>query len=516
MHSRAGNKIRVLSRQAVPVNAWTHLTVTYDGSSKASGVTVYINGFPADVDVVSDNLNRSILPNGGGTLGDEYLGLTFGKRFRMTALKDGALDEVRIFTAALTALEVRYLHRDSLEITDGDRSAVIDYVASRDPRVDAAASRLWEAREAQNQIISRVPEVMVMGDTPTPRPAYVLLRGQYAEHGDRVTPHGLQQVFPWNDRLPQNRLGLAQWLFDARNPLTARVFVNRVWQQQFGRGLVETAEDFGSQGSIPSHPELLDWLAVTFRESGWDIKRLQKAIVMSAAYRQDSRVTDDLLKKDPRNVLLARFSRVRLPAEMVRDNALAASGLLLRRIGGPSGYPYQPDGIWDGLAGYVYPLIDRVPADDQHRRTMYTFVKRNAPHPAAAVFDMPDRGTSVVRRQTSNTPLQALVLLDDPQYLEAYRALAGNVMKATAEKDARITLMFRLATRRRPLAAEMVPMRAYYESQLRRYAQDADAASKLVTVGVSPVDATLDKAQLAALMNLTAAVMNTPDAYSLR
>jgi hypothetical protein len=434
----------------------------------------------------------------------------------MTALKGGALDEVRIFRAALTPLEVRYLQAETLAPADVNRAAVSELLVAADARVVQAAARLAAAREAQNQIISRVPEVMVMGDTPAPRPAYVLLRGQYTDHGDPVTPHALRQVFAWNEALPQNRLGLAQWLFDPANPLTARVFVNRLWQQQFGRGLVETAEDFGSQGAIPSHPELLDWLAVSFRQSGWDIKRMQKAIVMSATYRQDSRVSDALLKKDPRNLLLARFSRVRMPAELVRDNALAASGLLVRRIGGPSAYPYQPDGIWDGLTGYVYPAADKVPADDQHRRTMYTFIKRNAPHPAMATFDMPDRGTSAVRRQTSNTPLQALVLLDDPQYLEAYRALASRVLKSVTGSDDRITLVFRLATRRRPMPSEMAPMRAYYEAQLQRYANDATAAGKLVSVGVSPVDPRLDTAQLAALMNLTAAVMNTPDAYSLR
>jgi len=195
---------------------------------------------------------------------------------------------------------------------------------------------------------------------------------------------------------------------------------------------------------------------------------------------------------------------------------LAASGLLVPRIGGPSAYPYQPPGIWDGLVGYVYPTPEIVPADDHHRRTMYSFVKRNAPHPAMAAFDMPDRGTSVVRRQTSNTPLQALVLLNDPQYLEAYRVLASRVMKAETTRDGRITQMFRLATRRRPRPAEMAPMRVYYEAQRARYASDAAAAAALVGLGVTPVDRALDPAQLAALMNLTAAVMNTPDAYSLR
>jgi hypothetical protein len=466
------------------------------------------------VEVISDNLNRTIIPNGGGTLGDEHMGLSFGKRFRMTALKDGAIDELRVFKTALTPLEVRYLQNEAAPVAAADE--VVAFLAANDPRVIEAGAKLIEAREAQNQIISRIPEVMVMGDTPTPRPTYVLLRGQYTDRGEQVQPRGLSQIYPWNPKLPENRLGLAQWLFDPKNPLTARVFVNRLWQQDMGRGLVETSEDFGSQGSIPSHPELLDWLAVAFRDSGWDIKRTQKLIVMSATYRQSSVASDELMKKDPRNVLLARASRLRMPAEMVRDNALAASGLLVTKVGGPSTYPYQPDAIWDGLVVYSYPAADKIPADDHHRRSLYSFIKRNAPHPAMATFDLPDRGTTTVRRQTSNTPLQALVLLDDPQYLEAYRVLATHVLKTVADTDARITTVFRLATRRKPTPQERRPMRAYLEAQLVRYSQDKDAAEKLVKSGVTPVDPQVDVAQLAALMNLTAVVMNTPDAYSLR
>jgi Protein of unknown function (DUF1553)/Protein of unknown function (DUF1549)/Concanavalin A-like lectin/glucanases superfamily/Planctomycete cytochrome C len=518
MHSRAGNRIRVMTRQSIPLKQWTHVTATYDGSSQAKGVALYLNGVRADVDVISDNLNRTIIPNGGGTLGDEHMGLSFGKRFRMTALKDGAIDELRVFKTALTPLEVRYL-QDDASPQSPDRTVkaeILELLIANDPRVGDAAAALSQARDAQNQIISRVPEVMVMGDTRTPRPTYVLLRGQYTDHGEQVRPRGLSQIFPWSPTLPENRIGLTEWLFDPKNPLTARVFVNRLWQQDLGRGLVETSEDFGAQGATPSHPELLDWLAVTFRESGWDIKRMQKLIVMSATYRQSSLITKELLEKDPRNVLLARATRVRMPAEMVRDNALAASGLLVNTIGGPSTYPYQPDTIWDGLANYVYPAADRIPADDHHRRTLYSFVKRNAPHPGMATFDFPDRGTTTVRRQTSNTPLQALVLLDDPQYLEAYRVLATHVLKETADQDARITRVFRLATRRRPTAAELTPIRAYYAAELRRYSKDTAAAAALVKIGVTPVDDGVDKAQLAALMNVTAAIMNTPDAYSLR
>jgi hypothetical protein len=331
-----------------------------------------------------------------------------------------------------------------------------------------------------------------------------------------VQPQALDRIFAWDTSLPRNRVGLAKWLFDPKHPLTARVFVNRLWQRAFGRGLVETSEDFGSQGSIPSHPELLDWLAVTFVDSGWSIKALQKQIVMTAAFRQSSVVSDERLKRDPRNILLARFSRVRMTAEMVRDNALAASGLLKREVGGKSVYPYQPAAIWDGLAAYVYPDAGVVPGDAHHRRTLYSFLKRNAPHPAMANFDMPDRGTSVVRRQTSNTPLQALVLLDDPQYVEAYRALAANVLKASSEPAAQVTTAFRLATRRHPTPRELQRLSAYYDAQVQRYTADGAAAAALLRNGVTPPPSGVDPVRVAALTNVTAVIMNTPDAYTLR
>jgi hypothetical protein len=351
---------------------------------------------------------------------------------------------------------------------------------------------------------------------PTPRPTYVLVRGNYEEHGEQVPPRGLDMVLPWNPAWPENRLGLARWLFDPKHPLTSRVFVNRTWQMHFGRGLVETAEDFGSQGSIPTNPELLDYLSVTFRESGWDIKRLHKMLVMSATYRQASEISDEALKKDPRNLLLARFSRVRMPAEMVRDNALAASGLLVKRLGGPSVYPYQPPNMWDGFNVYTYPDADKVPADDHHRRSIYSFVKRNSAHPAMASFDMPERWSTQARRLTSNTPLQALVMLDDPQFLEAYRSLATHALKADADSNAQITRIFRLTTRRQPRAGELAALREYYDRQLARFTADRESATKLVSIGVTPVDASVDVVRLAALTNVTTVVMNTPDAYSLR
>jgi hypothetical protein len=519
-NNRAGNGIAIHTREPLPIGEWAHVALSYDGSSRAKGLTMYLNGAPADAEVYRDNLTRTIIPNGASNAGDDVYGIQFGQGGRIKTLKDGAIDEVRVYAKALTPVEVRFLHEQikpsgaaGLKAT---REELIAVLVAQDPKVTDALSTLIAARNVENETVSLLPQVLVMGDLPKPRPTYVLVRGNYDDHGEQVPPRGLNQVMGWNPAWPENRIGLAQWLFDAGNPLTARVYVNRAWQSHFGRGLVETSEDFGSQGSLPTNPELLDYLAVTFRESGWDIKRLHKLIVMSGTYRQQSDANEERLQKDPNNLYLARYTRIRMPAEMVRDQALAASGLLVRRIGGPSVYPYQPRNMWDGFNQYDYPTPDVVPADAHHRRSMYSFIKRNAPHPAMATFDLPDRGGAAARRRTSNSPLQALVLLDDPQFLEAYRALAASVLKSESASDARLTKVFRLATRRHPRAPEMAGMRDYYNAQLERYTADREAAVQLLNIGVTPVDTNLDPVQLAALTNLTTVVMNTPDAYTLR
>jgi hypothetical protein len=290
-----------------------------------------------------------------------------------------------------------------------------------------------------------------------------------------------------------------------------------MWQRHFGLGLVETSEDFGVQGSIPTHPELLDWLAVDFIESGWDLKRLNKQIVMSATYRQRSEATESLLERDAKNQLLARGVRQRMPAEMVRDNALAASGLLVRTVGGPSTRPYQPDGVWNPLNSFWrYPEQEGVPADEHHRRALYTFVKRNAIHPEVQIFDGADPNVSTPRRRTSNTPLQALELMNDPQFVEAYRALATHALQSDGGPDAQITRLFRMATRRYPSSEELALLRSFYEEERGQFATDPDKAKRLLSVGVAPADSAVDAVSLAALTNVTALVMNSPDAYSIR
>jgi hypothetical protein len=519
MHSWPYNMLHVISKQAIAVNEWSHLTMAYDGSSRAAGIRLYVNGKSADVDVEHDQLTESSLPRSFAPVFNEFVGVEFGRRFREVTPKGSGIDEIRFFNRSLTPLEVRYLHEGAVAITTDTStltSGLTELAVVNDPRVVESAKALYTAREAENQAVSWVPEVMVMADAPQPRQTYVLSRGLYNVHLDPVDPSPLTQIYPFDNKLPRNRLGLAKWLFDPKNPLTSRVFVNRLWQMQFGTGIVETAEDFGMQGSRPTNPALLDWLAVDFIDSGWDIKRLNKMIVMSSTFRQSSDASDELLQKDPRNQLLARGPRMRMSAEQVRDNALAISGLLIKTIGGPSAYPYQPEGIWvPGVTQYTYPKPDEISPDNQHRRSLYTFVKRNTPPPSMSVFDFSERHQTIARRLTSNTPLQALVLLDDPQYLEAYRVLATNVLKQKTDRDDQIKLVFRLATRRLPTDKEMTALRPYYEAEIEKFSVDKQKAADLVKVGVTPVDSTVDLVKLAALTDVTAAVMNTPDAYSV-
>ena len=319
--------------------------------------------------------------------------------------------------------------------------------------------------------------------------------------------------------LPRNRLGLAKWLVDPRHPLVARVTVNRFWQMLFGTGLVATSDDFGTRGEWPSHPELLDWLAVDFVESGWDVKRLLKMMVMSSTYRQTGRTTDELLRRDPDNRLLARGPRLRLDAEMIRDSALFAGGLLRERVGGPSVFPYQPDGLWKEISfnpreftAQIY--VPGVGAD-VYRRSMYTFWKRAVPPPAYAIFDAPDRETCTVRRARSNTPFQALVIMNDITFVEAARGIAERVMtEAPTETDERIAYAFRLLTSRRPSQREIAIVRSKYQAQLADYRANPDEALRLLTAGDLQRNRQLDPSELAGWTFISSMIMNLSEALT--
>ncbi|QDU64357.1 Planctomycete cytochrome C [Planctomycetes bacterium Pan216] len=356
-----------------------------------------------------------------------------------------------------------------------------------------------------------IPGSLVMKEAPTPRDAFVLIRGEYDKHGEKVS-HGVPAALPpLPEHAPKNRLALARWLVDPSHPLTARVTVNRYWQHLFGTGIVKTSEDFGSQGEWPSHPELLDWLAVEFVESGWDVKQLLKLIVTSSTYRQSSRITPEKLEKDPDNRLLSRGPRFRLDAEMIRDQALALSGLMIDRVGGPSVKPYQPSGVWKAV-GYTSSntaVFKQDKGDAVYRRSLYTFWKRTAPPPSMATFDAPTRESCTVRRSRTNTPLQALVLLNDVQFVEAARNMAYRVMVEGGDSpDERIVHAFRLATGRRPDESEVKLLRQAYESQLADYRSNPASAESLTKVGDSPRPTDVDVAELAAWTTVSNLILN--------
>ena len=354
--------------------------------------------------------------------------------------------------------------------------------------------------------------VSVMGDSEVYRKTYILKRGNYDTHGDEVLPGTPKAILPFDSTLPQNRLGLAKWLFDKRNPLTARVFVNQVWQEFFGKGFVKSAGDFGMQGDLPSNPELLDWLSVDFVNHGWDIKRLVKQIVMSATYRQSAVISAEKLKADPDNTFLTRGPRYRLPAEFVRDMVLASSGLLTRTIGGPSVNPYQPPGLWENatsgrglLANYK-----QVHGPDLYRRGMYTLIKRTVPPVEMAIFDASNRDQCEVKRLRTNTPLQALLMENDPTVLEAARVLAANLLRETSTANDKVFKAFRLIICRKPNEKELQVLSDYYRDELKN--MDNKTALKVLNVGEYPIPQHINKTELAALMKVIDAIYNLEEA----
>ena len=491
-----------------------HLAINYDGSGKAAGFKLFVDGKPAEIETVRDSLSGAVRTSTPLEIGNKEIGHAF----------KGRLDDFRIYSRQLAPGEIAQLANDepariSLFMSEGQRSKeqrekLREYFLTHDaPEPLRVAFEERRRAETQKEDLDwTVPSSMVMEEMEKPRDTFILARGDYRNHTEKVTP-GVPAMLPQLPKdLPANRLGLARWLVSPENPLTARVAVNRYWQMYFGYGIVKTAEDFGSQGEAPVHPELLDWLATEFIRTGWDVRAMQRLIVTSAAYRQDSLVTPELVEKDPENRLLARGPRFRLPAEVVRDNALSVSGLLDGRLGGPSVFPYQPKGLWEEMAyGDVYSAQTYVQSHgkDLYRRSMYTFWKRTVPPASLSTFDAPDREKCAARRTLTNTPLQALVLLNDPTYVEAARALAERML-AHGAKDpgSRISFGFRLATARKPDAREVRILKDIERQEFAQYRRDKDAAAKLLHVGESPVDPKLDTGELAAWTTVASMILN--------
>ena len=410
-------------------------------------------------------------------------------------------DAIKVEASTRTPEQVATIRNYFFEYANTGTKAIFDPLHQQKADLEKQVAELDKA----------IPRTLVMADMPQPRETFMLIRGAYDKKGDKVTTGVPAALPPLPSGAPQNRLGLAQWLVDPSHPLTARVAVNRYWQQYFGTGIVKTSEDFGSQGEWPSHPELLDWLAIEFVQSGWDVKHMQRMIVTSNTYRQSSHVTPQLIERDPENRLLARGPRFRVDAEVVRDCALATSGLLVEQLGGPSVKPYQPSGLWEaiGFVGSNTSNFKQDQGDSLYRRSMYTFWKRTCPPPSLLTFDAPSRETCTVRRPRTNTPLQALVLMNDEQYVEAARKLAERMItEGGSSPQERAGYAFRLATARAPAADELAVLVRAFESQLADYRADADAATKLISIGQSPRNLSLDPSELAAWTMVANLILN--------
>jgi mono/diheme cytochrome c family protein len=506
--------LRVQTRRALAPGHWHHIAATYDGSRVAGGVKIFIDGEPQEMEVLLDDLNQSFdtkqplrIGGGGGSEG----------RFH------GSLDDVRVYRRALGDDEVQIVatvepiseiaamapeHRPAglaLKI----RACFLN--AAAPPAIREAWQQLVDLRNRRAALIESFPTTMVMQELPQPRETCVLVRGQYDRRGERVPAAVPGCLPPLPVGAPNNRLGFARWLVDPANPLTARVAVNRLWQMLFGTGLVKTVDDFGAQGEPPSHAELLDWLATEFVAHGWDVKAMLRLMVTSATYRQSSKASSMLMSRDPENRLLARGPRHRLGAEVIRDQALAAGGLLVERLGGPSVKPYQPDGLWNDLAGVDY-VQDH--GEALYRRGLYVFWKRTVAPPVMVTFDAAGRETCIVRETRTNTPLQALALLNETGFVEGARALAERVMHEAATPDERIALAFRLVMARRPLTGELETLVRGWQRHIEHYRQQPAAAKAAVSVGESSADASLDIAELAAYTAVASVILNLDEAVT--
>lgn len=502
IHFWPGNAIRTRTVEQLPVKQWHHVVVTWDGSSRADGLTFHLNGEKADCDVVRDNLYKNITGGGGDNI-------AIGERFRDRGFTNGLVDEFRVFDRRLTSLEVEHLFdgislADALKDASGSDSSdqlLEYYLATVDEDYQAAMTRLLEKRQAHSGLVDALPEIMVMREESTRRDTYLLKRGAYDARDVRVIPETPAVLSTLPDGVARNRLGLARWLTQPDHPLTARVVVNRMWQMIFGQGLVRTPEDFGRQGQPPTHPELLDWLAVDFVEHGWNVKRLIRQMVLSATYRQSSEPSKESFASDPQNRLLSWSPTFRLPAEMLRDNALAVSGLLVRKIGGAPAKPYE--------VGVSFKPVKPDQGEGLYRRSLYTYWKRTGPAPVMMTLDASKRDVCRVRRERTSTPLEAFVLMNGPQFVEAARVLSETLRKQHGEDDqAALVDLFRTLTGRRPTRDEMLILTELHTKQLDYFATNSGRAAEYLKTGQRAIDTSLDVNRLAALSTVANALLS--------
>lgn len=505
--------LKVVSSSAVPAKAWTHVFVTYDGSATEQGVKIYLNGILQESRQIQANALKGSIKT--------KVPLRIGKRTPGAVLNNVGLQDLRIYDRALASAEVGALKDASRTAwilskatdkrSETEKNEIFSWwLPSKDQSFKEMMNKQSTMRKEQETIKGRGTVALVMQEKPGDALAYILKRGDYDKRLDPVKPDTPKMLPPMASNLPHNRVGLAEWIMQADQPLTARVTVNRFWQEVFGNGIVRTAGDFGISGDQPSHPELLDWLAVEFRDSGWDVKKFFKLIVMSNTYRQAVTLTPEKAEKDPNNKWLSRGPRFRMDAEMVRDNALAVSGLLVRKIGGPSVKPYQPEGVWEAVAMDVSNTSKYVAdkGDKLYRRGIYTFWKRAAPPASLDIFNAPNRETCTVKRERTNTPLQALVTLNDVQFVEAARHLATLTLNSKNTTDERLEYLSQKLLSRsfRPeekniIIGSLAELEAFYGKN------DADA-KKLITVGESKPDEKLSATTLAAWTMVCNELMN--------
>ena len=504
-----GNGIGIRSKERLTQNQWQQLTWSYDGSSLHTGLKLYLNGKPLATGPIGTSLTKSarIRTYGAGRF-------TIGQRFRDKGFKGGMIDELQLYTRALTPVEAAHLHdKTSLTtaLTQKQASLTEYYFSAIDAPARASMQQLTTARKSIMDNENAIFEIPIMRELATPRVTHILERGAYdAEKTDEnIVTRDTFETFlpPFPKDAPRNRLGLAQWTTQPDHPLTSRVFVNRMWQNFFGIGLVNTPENFGLQGAIPTHPDLLDWLARDFVNQKWDIKKLCKKIVLSSTYRQDSALTKELLEKDPENMLLARGPAHRLSAEQIRDLALSTSGLLKTHLGGAPASPYQPGrDLWRESNG----MSPAYRQGEVHRRSLYSVWKRTAPLPNMMAFDATSREVCAVARERTNTPIQALVLLNDVQFVEAARTIASNTLSNTKLKtnQEKIQHVYLTLTGKSPSPRELEILTETWDIQLAHYKTRAEDAKKLIALGNSKAPAGIDAIQLAAFTTVCQTILN--------
>lgn len=532
VHRWGADGIEVATMRPISRDQWHHVAISYDGSRTAQGVRVHVDGRPATLSVTRDSLTGTIANSEPLRIGRRDSGLGYYGRIDELRILQQTTDDQTVLNWYWNERIRGILAAPPEQRQAADAETLLDFYLSDagqaqfTPSADSsleltaareARRRVKFAQQAEQRLRAAIPTVLVMEELEQPRTTHVLERGLYDQPGEAVTPGVPDVIAPWPDGAPLNRLGLARWLVSRENPLTPRVAANRLWQHCFGAGLVRTVDDFGTQGEQPTHPELLDWLAASFRDDGWDVKRLLRRIVTSCTYRQDSRfLVSGGEIVDPENRLLGRGPSSRLSAEMLRDQALAVSGLLVPRIGGPSVKPYQPPGLWEEVSYNAEESYVPDEGEGLWRRSLYTYIKRQAPPPWLLTFDGPTREKCTLHRPDTNTPLQALVLLNDDTYVEAARVLAARILNAAEAPETRLRLLWRTILIRDAEPDELVLLSGLLERQRKRFQSDSGAAHRLLSVGIAPVEPELPPEELAAWSIVAQTILNLDEAITKR